>query len=57
MFFVPKLYLTQTLSTSLFFVFICDLNYPLNEKDSRIEIFEVMINSKIFERLELSNEF
>ena len=49
--------LTDTDSTSLFFVFICNLNCQLNEKDSRNVIFEVMINSKIFERLELSNEF
>ena len=33
------------------------LNCQLNEKDSRNVIFEVMINSKIFERLDLSNEF
>ena len=49
--------LTDTDSTSLFFVFICNLNCQLNEKDSRNVIFEVMINSKIFERLELSDEF
>ena len=36
---------------------ICNLNCQLNEKDSRNLIFEVMINSKIFERLDLSNEF
>ena len=29
----------------------------MNERDSRNVIFEVMINSKIFERLDLSNEF
>ena len=49
--------LTDTDSTSLFFVFICNLNCQLNEKDSRNMIFEVMINSKFFERLDLSNEF
>ena len=48
---------TDTDSTSLFFVFICDLNCQVNERDSRNVIFEVMINSKIFERLDLSNEF
>ena len=48
---------TDTDSASLFFVFICNLNYQLNEKDSRNVIFEVMINSKTFERLDLSNEF
>ena len=46
MFFVPK-----------FFVVICNLNCQLNERDSRNVIFEVMINSKIFGRLDLSNEF
>ena len=49
--------LTDADSTFLFFVFICNLNCQLNEKDSRNVIFEVMINSKIFERLDLSNEF
>ena len=49
--------LTDTDSTSLFFVFICNLNCQLNEKDSRNMIFEVMINPKIFGRLDLSNEF
>ena len=48
---------TDTDSTSLFFVFICDLNCQVNERHSRNVIFEVMINSKIFERLDLSNEF
>ena len=48
---------TDTDSTSLFFVFIYNLNCQLNEKDSRNVVFEVMINSKMFERLDLSNEF
>ena len=46
--------LTDTDITSLFFVFICNLNCQLNEKDSRNMMFEAMINSKIFERLDLS---
>ena len=50
-------HLTNTESISLFFVFICNLNCQLNEKDPRNVIFEVMINLKIFERLDLSNEF
>ena len=58
---IEKCFLYQSLtdidSTSLFFVFICYLNCQLNEKESRNMIFEVMINSKIFERLDLSNEF
>ena len=48
--------LTDTDSTSLFFVFLCALSCRLNEKDSRNVIFEVMISSKIFERLDLSGE-
>ena len=48
---IEKCFLYQNLtdrdSTSLFFVFICDLNCQLNEKYSRNVIFEVMINSKI----------
>ena len=44
-------------STSLFFVFICDSKCQLNEKDSRNVIFEVMISTKIFERLDLPSEF
>ena len=49
--------LTDTDSTSLLFVFIFNLNCQLNEKDSRNVTFEVMINSKIFARLDLPNEF
>ena len=53
---IEKCFLYQSLadtdSTSLFFVFICNLNCQLNEKDSRNMIFEIMINSKIFERLD-----
>ena len=48
---------TRADSTSLFLVFICNLNCQLNEKDSRNVISEVMINSKIYEGLYLSNEF
>ena len=47
--------LTDTDSTSLFFVFICNLNCQLNKKGSRNVIFEVIINSKIVERLGLAN--
>ena len=49
--------LTDTDSTSLFFIFICNLNCSVNEKDSRKILFEVMIASKIFKRLELSDDF
>ena len=49
--------LTDTDSISLIFDFIWTLNCQLNEKDSRNVIFEVMINSKIYERLDPSSEF
>ena len=50
MFFVPKFNRQKQ------YIF-CNLNYELNEKDSRNVIFKVMINSKILERLDVSNEF
>ena len=49
--------LTDTDSTSLFFVFICSLDCTVSEKDSRKILFEVMIASKIFQRLDLSDDF
>ena len=49
--------LTDTDSTSLFFIFICDLNCCIKESDSRNIIFEVMITSKVFDRLDLSADF
>ena len=49
--------LTDTDSTSLFFIFICNLDCSVNEKDSRKILFEVMIASKIFQRLDLSDDF
>ena len=54
-----KLYqnLTDTDSTSLTFVFICNHESTICEKDSRKIIFEVMIASKIFNRLDLSDDF
>ena len=45
--------LTDTDSISLIFDFIWTLNCQLNERDSRNVIFELMINSKIYERLDL----
>ena len=54
-----KLYqnLTDTDSTSLTFVFICNHESTICEKDSRKIIFEVMITSKIFNRLDFSDDF
>ena len=49
--------LTDTDSTSMFFVFICGLNSCVNEDKARNIIFDVMIKSKIFDRLDLSAEF
>ena len=49
--------LTDTDSTSLFFIFICDLNCCIKESDSRNIIFEIMITSKVFDRLDLSADF
>ena len=49
--------LTDTDSTSLFFVFICDLQCNVKEDGARNIIFEVMLKSKIFDRLDLSAEF
>ena len=45
--------LTDTDHISLIFDFIWTLNCQLNERDSRNVIFELMINSKIYERLDL----
>ena len=49
--------LTDTDSTSMFFVFICDLDSNVREDKARNIIFEVMIASQIFDRLDLSAEF
>ena len=47
----------NTYSTSLFFVFICNLNSQLNEKNSRKIIFELFTQSKVLKMLDLSDEF
>ena len=49
--------LTDTDSTSKFFVFICDLNSCVREDKARNLIFDVMLKSKVFDRLDLSAEF
>ena len=49
--------LTDTDSTSINFISICNLNCEVNEEDARKIIFEVMISSKILERLDLSDDF
>ena len=49
--------LSNTNSTSIFFVFICDLKCDVRKDDARDIIFEVMLKSKIFDRLDLSHEY
>ena len=49
--------LTDTDSTSIFFVFICDLTCDVREDEARDIIFEVMLKSKIFNGLDLSHEY
>ena len=49
--------LTDTDSTSIFFIFICILNSQIPENEARKIIFEVMLNSKIFDRLDRSHEY
>ena len=57
---INRCYLYQNLtdadSTSVFFVFICDLNCCIREAEARHIIFEVMFQIKIFDRLDLSSE-
>ena len=55
MFSLPKL--TDTDSTSVFSVFICDLSCSVDERKSREIIFKVMIKRKIFDWLDLSDNF
>ena len=58
---VDYCYLDQNLrdtdSTSMFFVFLCNLNSCLSENKARNIIFEVMLESKVFDRLDLSAQF
>ena len=49
--------LTDTDSTSIFFVFICDLKCNIREDEVRNIIFEVMLKSKVFDRLDQSHEY
>ena len=49
--------LTDTDSTSIFFIFICNLNSEILENEARKIIFEVMLNSKIFDRLDRSHPY
>ena len=49
--------LTDTDSTSLLFVFICNLESTLPESEARKVIFECMKQSKILDRLDVSDEY
>ena len=49
--------LTDTDSTSINVIFICNLNCDVTGENARKIIFEVMISSKILERLDLSDDF
>ena len=49
--------LTDTDSTSIFFVFICDLKCNVRHDEARSIIFEVMLKNKVFNRLDLSTEY
>ena len=49
--------LTDTDSTSILSVFICDMNCVVDELTARKIIFEVMITSKILKRLDVSDDF
>ena len=49
--------LTDTYSTSLFFIFICKLSSSVDEKIARKIIFEALTKSKVINRLDLSDDF
>ena len=49
--------LTDTDSTSLIFVFICNLDCTISKKESRNISFEGMIPSNTFKKLDLSDDF
>lgn len=49
--------LTDTDSTSIFFIFICNLVSDLPENEARKIIFQVMVKSKIFDRLDRNDAY
>ena len=49
--------LTDTDSTSVFFNFVCKLSCSINEEKTRDVIFDVLIKSKILERIGLPDGF
>ena len=49
--------LTDTDSTSINFIFICNKNSTVDEKNARNIIFEVFVSSKVLGRLDLADDF
>ena len=49
--------LTDTDSTSLFFIFVCKFLCSINGKTARNIIFEVLTESKVLNRLDLCDNF
>ena len=58
---INKCYLDQNLSdtdsSSMFFVFICDLQCNLKENEAKDLIFEIILKSKLFDRIDLSTDY
>ena len=48
---------TDTDSSSMFFVFICDLQRNLKENEVKDLIFEIILKSKLFDRIDLSADY
>ena len=48
---------TDTYSTSMFFVFKCDSNSCVSKDKAQNIIFDVMLKSKVFDRLDLLADF
>ena len=58
---INKCYLDQNLSdtdsSSMFFLFICDLQCNLKENEAKDLIFEIILKSKLFDRIDLSADY
>ena len=58
---IQKCFLFQNVtdpdSTFLFFIFICKLSCSINKKTARTIIFEVLTKRKVFNRLDLTEDF
>ena len=49
--------LTDTNSSSMFFVFVCNLQCNLKENEVKDLIFEIILKSKLFDRIDLSADY